>query len=154
MKNINFTLGAISGLIAGTVGVIFSHTVYLLGITPFSSIHLAAAILIRDNFKLSLGGFILALINHLVISATFGVAMVIILYYTGEKHYIIKGLGFGYLTCLFLSAFLIPIIRTDIDLIPSAVSSAGKLFTHSLIGLISAFIIVKYRKLNTNYQEG
>ncbi len=153
MKSINLTLGALSGLIAGTVGVIFSHTVYLFGITPFSSIHLAAAILIRDNFKLSLGGFILALINHLVISATFGVAMVIILYYTGKKHYIIKGVGFGYLTCLFLSAFLIPLIRTDIDLIPSAVSSAGKLFTHSLIGVVSAYIIVKYGEISITPQQ-
>jgi hypothetical protein len=141
--------GIAAGLAGGTVGVIFSHSLYLAGVTSLSSIHLAAALVLMEINNLTAAGLILSLATHLLVASAYGVALTLLLHYTGKDHYIIKGLSSGAVSCLVLHSYLLPMVRSDLNLIPNAAAGLTMLITHSFIGLVAAIVIVKYAKLHS-----
>ncbi len=141
----NITIGTIAGIIGGAVGLIFSYSMFLLGVSPMASLHLAASLVVTDIINLTTGGIIWSIITHLTVAATFSVLLTYIILYTGKENWALKGIGFGALFCLIAHSYFIPLMRTDIRaLIFNAPSFGTMITTHSLIGLIASFIIVKY----------
>lgn len=143
----NIVLGAIAGSIGGAIGIIFSFSMYLLYISPMSSINLAATLVTLDILNLTTGGVIFAIITHFIVASLFGILLTYILKFTGKDFWIFKGIGFGALFCLISHSYLIPLMRTDAQvrsLIFNPPSFGTMITTHSIIGLVTAFIIVKY----------
>lgn len=146
----NIAVGAMAGAIGGVIGMIYSYIMFLLGITPMSSIHLAATLVVIDILNLTALGFINAIFTHLLVAAFFGVLLTYILLHTGKDFWLLKGVGFGALYCLISHSYLIPLMRTDEQvrtLIFNAPSWIITLSTHMLIGLITVTVIVKYHFL-------
>lgn len=50
--------GSITGIAGGFAGLLFSYTMFLLGISPISSINVAASLVVIDVVNLTLGGII------------------------------------------------------------------------------------------------
>ena len=98
--NDNIVVGAIAGSIGGAIGIMFSFSMYLLGISPMSSINLAATLVTIDVVNLTTGGVIFAIITHLLVASLFGTLLTYILKFTGKHFWIFKGIGFGALFCL------------------------------------------------------
>lgn len=146
----NIAVGAMSGAIGGAIGITFSYSMFLLGITPLSSVHLAATLVVIDIINLTTLGFINAVFTHLLVASVFGVLLTYILLMTGKDFWILKGIVFGALFCLMTHAYFIPLMRTDEQvrtLIFNAPSWSIALLTHMLIGLTTATAIVKYHYL-------
>lgn len=143
----NIAVGTLAGAIGGTIGMTFSYIMFLLGVTPLSSVHLAATLVATDVINLTTLGFINAVFTHILVAAVFGIILTYILLYTGKDFWILKGIGFGAFFCLITHAYLIPLMRTDEQvrtLIFNAPSWSIALSTHMLIGLITVTIIAKY----------
>lgn len=139
------TMGTIAGFIGGIVGLVFSYSMFFLGISPISSVHLAASLVVTDILNLSMGGFLWSIITHLTVSAAFGIILAYIIRYSGRENWWLKGAGTGAIICLIAHSYLIPLMRTDLrGLIFNAPSFGTMITTHSLIGLMASFIIVKY----------
>lgn len=139
--------GSMAGAIGGAVGLIFSYIMFLLGFTPLSSIHLAATLVTIDVLNLTTGGIIFSLVTHFAVASQFGILLLYILKSSGKDFWIFKGISIGAIFCLVAHSYLIPLMRTDPlvrGLIFNAPSFGTMITTHSLIGLITAFIIVKY----------
>ncbi len=152
----NVAVGVIAGVIGGSIGIAFSYTMFLLGISAMSSIHLAASLVVIDVLNLTTLGFISAIAAHLTVATAFGVVMTFILLYTGKDFWLLKGLGFGALWCLISHSYFIPLMRTDEQvrtLIFNAPSWATMVTTHSLIGLVTAAVIVKYHYLLAEHHQ-
>lgn len=146
----NIAVGAMAGAIGGSIGMTYSYIMFLLGINPMSSIHLAASLVVIDVINLTTLAFINAVFTHVAVAATFGVLMTYLLLYTGKDFWALKGLGFGAIFCLIAHSYLIPLMRTDEQvrtLIFNAASWTTAISTHMLIGLITSTIIVKYHFL-------
>ncbi len=146
----NIIVGAVSGVIGGAVGLTYSYIMFLMGITPMSSLHIAATLVVIDVINLTTLGFVNAIFTHLLVAAVFGVLLTYTLLYTGKDFWVLKGLGFGALFCLIAHSYLIPLMRTDEQvrtLIFNEPSWSTALSTHMLIGLISVTLIVKYHVL-------
>ncbi len=146
----NIAVGAMAGIIGGAIGMAYSYTMFLLGISSMSSVHLAATLIVIDVINLTALGFINAVAAHLIVAAAFGVVLTYILLYTGKDFWVLKGLGMGALFCLITHSYFIPLMRTDEQvrsLIFNAPSWATMVSTHSIIGLITAAVIVKYHFL-------
>lgn len=140
-------LGSISGAIGGAVGMAFSYSMFLLGFSPMSSLNLAATLVVIDVLKLTTLGVISSILAHLTVASAFGVIMTYMLRYTGKEYWVFKGLGTGALFCLVTHSYFIPLMRTDEQvrsLIFNPPSWATMVTTHSIIGLVTASIIVKY----------
>ncbi len=151
----NIAVGAMAGIIGGAIGMTYSYTMFLLGISPMSSIHLAATLIVIDVINLTTLAFISAIIAHLTVAAAFGVLLTYLLLYTGKDFWVLKGLGFGAIFCLITHSYFIPLMRTDEQvrtLIFNAPSWATATSNHSLIGLIAATVIVKYHFLLKDHQ--
>ncbi len=144
-----FIGGSVAGLIGGIIGIAFSHSLFLLGLTPISSLHLAAALVLPEMFVLTTGGVFISLVTHLIVASVFGVALILILYYTGKDYYIFKGIASGAFACLVLHSYLLPLVRPDLEIRHSTSAAITMITTHSIIGLVAAFIIAKYSKINT-----
>jgi len=139
--------GSMAGSIGGAIGLIFSYSMFLLGISPMSSINLAATLVAVDILNLTTGGIIWSIITHLVVASMFGVLLTSILISSGKEYWIFKGIVIGAIFCLVSHSYLIPLMRTEVQVRNSIfnVSSFGTMITtHSLIGLITAYIFVKY----------
>lgn len=149
MKNKKDTIaiGSMAGAIGGTIGIIFSYTMFYLGISPMSSINLAASFVVIDILNLTTGGIIWSIVTHLTVAALFGILMTYIFKITGKEYWVLKGIGFGAIFCLITHSYLIPLMRTEAqvrNLIFNPPSFGTMITTHSLIGLITAFVIVKF----------
>ena len=143
----DIVLGSIAGAIGGFIGLIFSYSMFLLGISPMSSINLAATLVVMDIVNLTPAGVIFSIVVHLTIASLFGTLLTYILRYSGKEYWAFKGVMFGALTCIILHSYLIPLMRTDEQvrsLIFNPPSWGTMVTTHSIIGLVAAFIIVKY----------
>lgn len=152
----NIAVGTMAGVIGGTIGITYSYIMFLLGITPLSSVHLAATLVVIDVINLTTLGYINAIFTHLLVAAGFGVLLTYILLNTGKDFWVLKGVGFGALFCLITHAYLIPLMRTDEQvrtLIFNAPSWVIALSTHMLIGLITVTVIVKYHDLFKKQQS-
>lgn len=139
--------GTIAGLTGGAVGLAFSYTLFRLGISPLASLHLAASLVTIDIMNLTIGAIIWSIITHLTVASLFGVLMIHIIKYSGKDYWVLKGVGTGAIFCLIAHSYLIPLMRTEEiirNLIFNAPSFGTMITTHSLIGLITTFIIVKY----------
>jgi hypothetical protein len=146
----HITVGAMAGLIAGAIGMTYSHTMFLLGFTPMSALHLAASLVTTDVINLTTLEVVNAVFTHLLVAANFAVLLTYLLVTTGKDFWVIKGIGFGATFCLISHSYLIPLMRTDEQvrtLIFNGPSWTVTLTNHILIGLISAIIIVKYHYL-------
>lgn len=142
-----FITGAIGGFIGGSVGMVYSYGMFLLGITPMSSLNLAATLVVMDIMNLTAGGVIWSLVTHLVVATMFGVLMAYVLLVTGKKYWVWKAVVIGGLFCLIAHSYLIPLMRTDVHaLILNAPSFGVMITTHALIALIASFIIVRYQE--------
>ncbi len=82
----NIAVGSLAGLIGGTIGIIYSYIMFLLGITPMSSVHIAATLVVIDVINLTTLGFINSIFTHLLVAATFGVLLTYILLLTGKDY--------------------------------------------------------------------
>lgn len=143
----DIVFGSVAGVIGGTVGLIYSYTLFLLGVTPMSSLHLAATLVVVDVLNLTPGAVIDAIITHLLVAAVFGILLTYVLLFTGKDYLVIKGLGTGAVFCLIAHSYLIPLMRTDAqvrNLIFNAASWGAQMSTHALIGLVAAFIIANH----------
>lgn len=139
-------LGAMAGAAGGAIGLAFSYSMYLLGISPIASLHLAATLVVTDIINLTTGGVIWSIVTHLTVSSVFGILMTYVLLYTGREYWVFKGIGTGAVFCLLAHSYLIPLMRTDAqvrNLIFNAPSFGTMITTHSLIGLVTACIIVR-----------
>jgi hypothetical protein len=139
-----FGMGVIAGLIGGLVGIVFSHTLFLLGVTSIASLHLAAALVVNDIFNLTAGGVFWSVVAHFSIAASFGVLMALVIRYSGRDYWVLKAVILGALVCMILHSYLMPILRPDIDFRPTAAEFGTMVVTHSLISLVATYIIVKY----------
>jgi hypothetical protein len=84
-----------------------------------------------------------------VVASVFGILLTYVLLYSGREYWWFKGIGTGFVFCLVAHSYLIPLMRTDTQvrsLILNAPSFGAIGTTHALIGLVSAFIIVKYHR--------
>ncbi len=144
-------IGTIAGLIGGTIGLVFSYSMFLAGISPIASLHLAASLVVMDILNLTIGGIIWSIVTHLSVAAAFSIILAHILLRTGKDYWILKGMGFGAIFCLIAHSYFIPLMRTDIrELIFNAPSFGTMITTHALIGLISSYIITRYFFINHN----
>lgn len=146
----NIVFGSMAGAIGGVIGLILSYSLFLLGISPMASVHLAATLVTVDVIHLATGEVIWSIITHLVVASVFGILLTYVLLYSGREYWWFKGIGTGFVFCLVTHSYLIPLLRTDAQvrsLILNAPSFGAIGITHALIGLVSAFIIVKYRHL-------
>lgn len=142
------TSGSLAGAAGGAVGLIYSYTLFLLGMSPMASIHLAASLVVTDVLNLTMGGIIWAIVTHLTVASFFGILLTYIFIFAGKDNWAFKAIGFGALFCLVSHSYLIPLMRTDEQvrsLIFNAPSFGTLITTHALIGLITGFIIVKYQ---------
>jgi hypothetical protein len=140
-------LGSISGAVGGIVGLAFSYSMFLLGFSPISSLHLAATLVVVDILKLTPLGVIDSIVAHLTVAAAFGVILTYMFRYTGKEYWVLKGIGAGALFCIITHSYFIPLMRSDEQvrsLIFNPPSWATMVTTHSIIGLVTAFMIVKY----------
>ena len=152
----NIAVGAMSGVIGGAIGMTYSYSMFLLGITPLSSVHLAATLVVIDVINLTALGYLNAIFTHLLVAAFFGVLLTYLLLYTGKDFWLLKGIGFGALFCLMTHAYFIPLMRTDEQvrtLIFDAPSWSVALSTHMLIGLITVTFIIKFHYLFSKHQS-
>lgn len=140
-------LGSIAGGIGGIIGIIFSYSMYRLGISSISSINVAASLVVLDILNLTPTGVIFSIITHLTIASLFGILLLYILKFFGKEYWALKGMMFGALFCLLMHSYLIPLMRTDLQVrsLFFNTPSWGTIWaTHTLIGLVDSFIIVKY----------
>lgn len=147
MKKDKIAFGSMAGAIGGAVGLVFSYILFRLGISPIGSLHLAATLVTIDILNLTIGGIIWSIVTHLTVASLFGVLMLHIIDYSGKDYWVLKGVGIGAIFCLIAHSYLIPLMRTEEiirNLIFNAPSFGTMITTHSLIGLIATFIIVKY----------
>lgn len=152
----NIAFGSMAGAIGGVIGLIYSYTLFRLGISPMASIHLAASLVVTDVLNLTIGGIIWAIVTHLTIAATFGVLFNYFLIFSGKDYWPLKAMGGGALLCLISHSYLIPLMRTDAQvrsLIFNAPSFGTMISTHALISLITCFIIVKYKYTEREYPD-
>ena len=144
-------IGTIAGLIGGTIGLVFSYSMFLAGISPMASLHLAASLVVMDILNLTIGGIVWSVVTHLSVSAAFSIILAHILLRTGKDYWVLKGVGFGAIFCLIAHSYFIPLMRTDIrELIFNAPSFGTMITTHALIGLIASYIITRYFFTNYN----
>jgi hypothetical protein len=139
--------GSMAGAIGGAVGIIFSYTMFRLGISPISSINLAASFVAIDILNLTAGGIIWSIVTHLTVASLFGIILTYILIYSGKEYWVLKGIGTGAIFCLITHSYLIPLMRTEKQvhhLIFNPPSFGTMITTHSIIGLVTALIIVNY----------
>jgi hypothetical protein len=80
---------------------------FLLGVTPMSSVHLAATLVVIDVINLTFLGFINAIFTHLLVAAVFGILLTSILLKTGKDYWPLKGVGWGAIFCLITHSYLI-----------------------------------------------
>lgn len=144
----NVVIGAGAGAIGGLVGLILSYTIYSLGISPISSLNVAASLVVIDVLNLTTGGIIWSIATHLFVAQLFGLILTYFLIFTGKEYWGLKGIGTGAIFCLVAHSFLIPLIRTDalvrsLNFNPSAFGTI--LITHATIGLVTAFLIIKFK---------
>ena len=142
----NIALGSVAGAIGGAVGIIYSYTLFRLGVSPLSSIQLAASLVTIDILNLTIGGIIWSIITHLIVASLFGKILLHIIKYSGKDCWMLKGIGVGAIFCLITHSYLIPLMRTERqirNLIFNPASFGTMITTHSIIGLTTAFIIVR-----------
>jgi len=142
----HIAFGSLAGAIGGAVGIVFSYTVFSLGISSLSSIQLAASFVSMDILNLTAGGIFWSIVTHLTVAAVFGIIMLHILKYSGKDYWILKGAGFGAFFCLVTHSYLIPLMRTEEQVrraIFNPPSFGTMIITHSLIGLVTTAIIVR-----------
>ncbi len=140
-------LGSVAGSIGGAIGLIFSHSLFLLGIPPISSVHLAATMVVMDITNLTTGGVIWSLVTHFVVASTYGVLITYFLLKTGKDYWLLKGMLTGAFFCLIAHSYLIPLMRTEPQvhsLIFNAPSFGTMITAHSIIGVVAVFIVVRY----------
>lgn len=140
-------VGSISGVIGGTIGLTLSYSMYRLGISPISSINVAASLVVLDILNLTPTGVIFSIITHLAVASLFGVLLLFILKFFGKEYWAMKGIMFGALFCLLMHSYFIPLMRTDLQvrsLFFNTPSWGTILATHTLIGLVDSTILVKY----------
>jgi hypothetical protein len=142
-----FMRGLVAGIMAGLAGFIFSHTMYILGLSKLSSIHLTGALELENIAEVTMGGFVLALIVHLILSGIFGLSLSVLINFMGSGFWLLKGAVAGAFGDMLLHNFLLALIRPDLNLDPNAATSATLLATHILMGIVAAFIVVYYSRL-------
>ncbi len=139
--------GSLAGSIGGAVGLVFSYVLFLLGITPMASVHLAATLVTQDVLNLTTGGFICAVITHFAVASLFGVLLLHFLIFFGKDFWVLKAISLGVIFCLIAHSYLIPLLRTDPlvrGLIFNPPSFGTILATHALISLVGGLIMVRY----------
>jgi hypothetical protein len=141
--------GSVAGAVGGVFGLIFSYSLFLLGISPVSSINIAGSFVALDILNLTTGGIIWAIIVHFVVATIYGVMLIYFLLITGKDYWLVKGVLTGAAFCLIAHAYLLPLMRTDAtvhSLIFNPPSFGTMTLAHTIIGMVSAYVIIRYAK--------
>jgi hypothetical protein len=136
-------------VIGGAVGLLFSLTMFLLNISPISSINLAATMVTIDIVNLTVGGVIWSIVTHFFIAGFYGILMLYVLKYFGNDFWVVKGIITGAILCLISHSYLIPLMRTEQQvhsLIFNPPSFGTMITSHAIISLVTAFTIVRYTR--------
>ena len=101
MSNLVIT-GAISGIITGIIMGLISMALHAVKICKLCIIAIGGGIFLGQMMEgYNAYGLILAWLTHLALSGSFGILIAILLHYSGNKYYILKGAGL--LTLIYLA---------------------------------------------------
>jgi len=137
-------LGALAGLAGSVVRAFLTHLLFMIGVANASGLHVAQRDIMHVPEPLTGLNLVVSIIAFLVFGALPGVILALVYVFFGRDYGYVKGAGFG-LTVYFLGVnFLLPIVQPDLDLPLSALTILGSYITHTLYGLVTAFVILRF----------
>ncbi len=144
------TVGFLSGLAAGVIVGVISLTLYLTGLCELCLVAIGGGIFQSHILPetAGLGWLILGVIDHLILSASLGIAMALILTRFGDNLAILKGAFFGSVVWYLLIGIFSPLS----GYLPEAPDLAALFILlgyHVAFGGLVAYLIVKYSKTKT-----
>jgi predicted Na+-dependent transporter len=138
-----FVFGAIAGMIANIFETIFTYIFYLLDINDYTSWQTAASSFVNKARLDHLSSVLIGAIVDFSIAASLGVVILYLLYYTKKGYSIFKGIAVGlfYYTVIYGTVMSLEITNINPN---SPTENLIDLFSHILLGSITAFIITKF----------
>lgn len=140
-----FSLWVFSGIIGVVVRDIWNLFSRLIGFAKFFIWQQAASIFTVRSELTTVWGNAIGLLADLIIGGMFGVLTGLLLKWQGTKNYILKGWGVGGMAWLFLYGLLyhnLPFTKGSAP--PEAVSNLSAFIGHSIFGIITALVYVKF----------
>lgn len=140
-----FTIGFFGGLAAGVVVGIIAMVMNMAGLCRLCLIALGGGVFQKELLQgtPSVGWIVLGWIGHLIISATLGVAIAVLLTYTGKKLAVLKGIFLAVATWYLLIGIFAPLA----GYLPESPQWAELLLVlgyHVLFGGLTAYLITRY----------
>ena len=140
MKHDTLIFGALTGFVGNILKEVFLWTLYLMGISQYTTVLLIADVFSRKQVVLNFYTFITGFATDWTIAALLGILLLLIIKFTGKDYTIIKGIMFSSLVYVFLYVGVI-FFRT---------SNSGSfthfifLIAHLLFGIGSGWYIKRY----------
>ncbi len=138
-------LGAVSGLIAGTVMGLFSMLLHGIKVCKLCIIAIGGGIFSGQQLEgYDVNGLIVAWLVHFALSALIGIILAMILDYFNNEYHIL--IGAGLLTLIYLANIgVIAPLRGVFPDNQSYFDLLLVLFYHILFGSMASYLIVKYQ---------
>jgi hypothetical protein len=139
--------GGAAGLIAGAVVGALSLLFYTLGVCNLCLVAIGGGLSNKNMLARTVAPAwtILGFLDNLIISLILGVVLAYILHFTGSKHAILKGMGFGAVVWLIDIVIIAP-LAGYIPKSPQPLDLAILLGYHLLFGSLTAFLIIRLSK--------
>lgn len=136
-----FKIWVISGIGGVIIRDSYSFFAKQIGLANFFIWNVAADIFIKASELKSFWGNILGIATDLIIGGMIGVAFGLFLNFTGNKDYLLKGVGAGLFTWLFFFGLVFHNLPQTATAAPKdALSSLSAIVGHTIFGLSMAFI--------------
>lgn len=147
-----YTLAIVATLIANTIKNIVDYGFYLLNITEHAIYHIAASAYFSVEDTRTIAAGIVGIFTDYAVAMILGLIIMYVLYYTSSDYFWVKGLSVGLLSWLLVFGMMLRMKVGRIDPIDPG-TNVVNLTEHLLLGVLIAFLIVKYGRKSLVYDE-
>lgn len=141
------TIGSIAGIISTLIFVSVNYIFKLLGYQFTSTWEATAGIFLSNNLVHTPSGYIIGILGQYVIGASGGIFMAYVLKFTGNDHYILKGLGVGGFYWILSVGIIGKIINITQQFADEPVTNILIILDLAIFSIINVLIIRMYGNL-------
>lgn len=138
-----YTIAIIATLVANTIKNVVDYGFYLLNITEHAIYHIAASAYFSVEDTRTLPATIVGIFTDYAVAMILGLIIMYVLSYTSSDYFWIKGISVGLLSWLLVFGMMLRMKVGRIDPIDPG-TNVVNLTEHLLLGVLIAFLIVKY----------
>lgn len=143
-----FTAWAVAGVLGSMMRELCGLIALWTGIAKIHIAHLGADMYTNDILLVkSPLGVIIGLVNDWIFGAVLGVTIGLVINWSGERNYLLKGIGVGLLSWVAIFGFLIHGVPHMFSVAPKDLETiATSVVLHSIFGGSTAFLVTRFLK--------